>query len=306
MECTKAGEQLAIDSLDALRRGGNVVTNDLHFSGSLHNYVGLRRAGVDVRVVRASSDFQVTAERMESAMDARTALVAVSLVSNVNGHIEPIADLARAAHSRGALVYADIIQAAGAVPIDVGSMGIDIAATSSYKWLFGIHGAGFVYVRRDLQGTAIPDRLFPGHVQRLYEPWSSPAGRDDGFRYTAPSTAERYQPGHVSYLGYAAVYEGLGFIESVGGPATIQRHRAGLVARLLDRLDSARYRLITPEPERSPILSLLVSDPESLRARLAAATVVVGVGGDMANLVRVSPAIYNDDADIDRLAAVLR
>jgi selenocysteine lyase/cysteine desulfurase len=80
VECTKAGEQLVIETLEPLWRGGNVVTNDLHFSGSLHNYEGLRRAGVDVRVVRADDDFRVNAERMVDAMDARTALVAVSLV----------------------------------------------------------------------------------------------------------------------------------------------------------------------------------------------------------------------------------
>jgi selenocysteine lyase/cysteine desulfurase len=305
VECTKAGEQIVIDGLEPLRRGANVVTNDLHFSGSLHNYEGLRRAGVDVRVVRADSDFRVSAERMAEAMDARTALVAVSLVSNVNGHIEPVADIARAAHDRGALVFADIIQAVGAIPIDVEAMGIDVAATSSYKWLFGIHGAGFLYVRKDLQGTTLRDGQFPGHVQRLYEPWSSQREAPGAMRYSAPASAVRYQPGHVSYLGYAAVYEGLGFIESVGGVAAVQRHSTALIARLLERLDMNRYRVITPEPDRAPILSLLVRNVRGLREQLTAAGVVVGVGGDIESLVRVSPAIYNDEADIDRLAAVL-
>jgi selenocysteine lyase/cysteine desulfurase len=109
----------------------------------------------------------------------------------------------------------------------------------------------------------------------------------------------------VSYLGYAAVYEGLGFIESVGGVAAVQRHSTALIARLLERLDMNRYRVITPEPDRAPILSLLVRNVRGLREQLTAAGVVVGVGGDMESLVRVSPAIYNDEADIDRLAAVL-
>jgi selenocysteine lyase/cysteine desulfurase len=304
VECTKAGEQLAIEGIDALWRGGNVVTNDLHFSGSLHNYEGLRRAGLDVRVVRAGPDFVVPVDRMVAAMDRRTALVAVSLVSNVNGHIEPVAELSRAAHARGALLYADIIQAVGAIPVDVRAMGIDIAASSSYKWLFGIHGAGFLYVRRELQGTVLRDRLFPGHVQRQYAPWvAQPSGPD--LSYVAPAGATRYQPGHVNYLGYAAVFEGMKFIEQVGGPVAIQRHATGLVARLLARLDRDRYGVITPGPDKAPILSLRVTDVSAIATRLAAARVVVGIGGDMAGLLRISPAIYNTEADIDLLAEVL-
>ena len=303
--CTKAGEQLVLDGLPALRRGGNVVTNDLHFSGSLHNYDGLRRAGLDVRVVRADPDFIVSAERMAEAMDENTALVAVSLVSNVNGHREPMTELARLAHDRGAIVFADIIQAVGAVPIDVEASGIDVAAASSYKWLYGIHGAGFLYVRQALQGSLLlPDRLFPGHVRRRYAPWSTDLA-EGPYTYEPPRDATRYQPGHVSYLGYAAVYEGMGFIEEMGGPAGILSHATALSGRLVDALDPDRYRLLTPDPAGSPILSFQARSVDGLRERLDRAGVVVGVGGDMDRLVRVSPSVYNTTDDIDRLAEVL-
>jgi selenocysteine lyase/cysteine desulfurase len=304
VESTKAGEQLLIEGLPALRRGGNIVTNDLHFSGSLHNLDGLRRAGMDVRIVRASPAFEVSLERMADEIDDRTALVTVSLVSNVNGHIEPIAELARLAHDRGAVVFADVIQAAGAIPIDVHGMGIDVAACSSYKWLFGIHGAGFLFVADRLQGTVLPDRLFPGHVRRTYVPWSEGVGAADDFTYTPPSTAERYQPGHVNYLGYAAVYEGLRFLHDVGVPR-VRAHSAALVARLLDQIDQEAYGVLTPQPDQTPILSLRPWSVEGLRELLASAQVTVSVGGDMDRLMRISPAIFNTPADIDRLAEVL-
>jgi len=306
VECTKAGEQLVIENLEPLWKGGNVVTNDLHFSGSLHNYEGLRRAGLDVRVVPADESFTVTLDRMAGAIDSRTALVSVSLVSNVNGDIAPVAGLARLAHDRGAVLFADIIQAAGAIPIDVGAMGIDAAAASAYKWLFGIHGAGFLYVRHDLQGTALRDRLFPGHVRRNFPPWVDRPDPDaDRWTYSPPSSAVRYQPGHVSYLGYAAAYEGLRFIERVGGVEAIQRHSSGLTARLLSQLDRRRYQVLTPEPGRAPILALRPRSVEGLQDRLRRAAIVASVGGDLARLIRVSPAIYNTDRDIDRLAEAL-
>jgi selenocysteine lyase/cysteine desulfurase len=306
VESTKAGEQIAIEGVESLRRGGNVVTNDLHFSGSLHNYEGLRRAGLDVRVVRADRDFDVALDRMADAMDERTALVAVSLVSNVNGRIEPVVALSRLAHERGALLYADIIQAVGAIPVDLHALGVDIAAASSYKWLFGVHGAGFLYVRDEVQGAALADHLFPGHVRRTYAPWiDSPASGLGEFRYGPPASAVRYQPGHVSYLGYAAAFEALGFLQRVGGVEAIQAHSTALVARLLNQLDTDAYRVLTPQPDRSPILALQPASMAGTAERLAAAKVVAGVGGDMDRLLRISPAIYNNEQDVDRLVDVL-
>ncbi len=301
VHCTKAGEQVVIDGLPRLRRGGNLVTNDLHFSGSLHNFEGLRRGGVDVRVVRAA-DWRVDPEEMIAAMDANTALVAVSLVSNINGHLEDVRRLADAVHRRGGYLYADIIQAAGVVPFSVTDLGIDAAACSGYKWLYGPHGSGFLYVRRDLQGEAIEDRLFPGHARFNYRPWVDlPDERQGPWGYQPPADAGRYQPGHVSYLGYAALEAGLSFIEETGVDQTRQ-HAVQLNMRLLDSVNLNRFEPISPHAQEVPILTFRVADPDSLRSRLMAAQVVVSLAGDR---LRISPAVYNNEDDIDALVEVM-
>ena len=301
VHCTKAGEQIVIDGLDPMRYGKNIVTNDMHFGGSLHNLVGLRRAGADVRIVRGR-DWDVSLEDMEAAIDDQTALVAVTLLSNVTGRIEPMRELAEIAHSHGALVYADIIQASGIVPMNVRELGVDFAASNGYKWLYGVHGAGFLYVREELQGGTLPDRLFPGHVRFNYPPWVPQPDPDaDDLVYRAPLDASRYQPGHVSYLGYCAVYEGLKFIDRIGVQTALD-HSVRLNQRLKDQLDPDRYECITPEVERSPIITFAVPNARRLENRLRAADVVVTLAR---NYVRVSPAVYNSDDDIDGLAEAL-
>jgi len=301
VQCTKAGEQIALEAVDALRQGKNIVTNDLHFTGSLHNLIGLQQAGLDVRIVR-SRDWQVRVEDMQAAIDDRTALVAVSLVSNINGHIEDIEALSAAAHRHGALVYADIIQAAGIVPLNVKRMGIDVAACSCYKWLYGVHGTGFLFVRRDLQGARLPDRLFPGHIRHNYAPWvENPDAAHGDFIYQAPDDARRYQPGHVSYLGYCAAYEGLTFLHEVGVEQALA-HSVALNRHLLAGADPDRYTCITPDVERSPLITFIARDLEAVQPRLEAANVVVSLSG---NRIRVSPALYNNTDDMDRLIAVL-
>ena len=301
VQCTKAGEQIVLDGLPALQRGGNVVTNAFHFSGSLHNLIGLRDAGLDVRIVK-DTDWQVSLDAMEAAIDDRTALLDVTLVSNINGRMEHVADLARRIHDQGGFLYADIIQAAGIVPVDVRAMGIDFAACSGYKWLYGPHGVGFLYVRKELQGIALPDGLFPGHVGHNYSPWvpePDPAFGD--FTYRPATDARRYQPGHVCYLGYAALDQGLRFIEDVG-VRELQRHSVRLAQRLRERLDGSRYRSISPEDLQSPIAAFVVDDAGALEPRLRAANIVISLGR---NSFRVSPAIYNNEEDIDLLVEVL-
>ena len=298
VHCTKAGEQIVLDGVPGVREGGNVVTNDLHFSGSLHNLEGLRRTGVDVRVVRGDRR-DVGLDAMKAAVDDRTALVCVTLVSNLNGRIEALPALAAHAHERGALVYADIIQAAGIVPIDVKALDVDFAACSTYKWLYGPHGTGFLYVRKDRQGRALEDRLFPGHVRHNYTPWVDAPDPDHGaFVYSPRIDGRRYEPGHVSYLGYCAVHAGLEFIAR-HGPASLLAHSVGLNQRLHARLDPERFPCWSPHVDRSPIITFRVRDPDAVRSRLRAAGVVVALRG---HHLRVSPGPYNVAADIDRLA----
>ncbi len=300
VHCTKAGEQIVLDGLPSIRSGGNIVTNDLHFSGSLHNLLGLRRSGIDVRIVK-STNWSTDLEAMQAAIDQKTALVTVSLVSNINGHMESMRQLADTGHRNGALVFADIIQAAGIVPLNVRELGIDFAACSGYKWLFGPHGAGFFFAAKQRQGADLPDRLFPGHVQHNYAPWTeaTPSGQDD-YLYDAPSDAQRYQPGHVSYWGYACLHEGLKFIASQGVDRLLN-HSTSLTERLNRQLDNNRFRRITPQIAGSPIITYL-SDDRELPNRLAAEKLVVGIAG---RRIRISPAIYNNEDDIDRLVMVM-
>lgn len=301
VHCTKAGEQIVLDGLDPAGHGRNIVTNDMHFTGSLHNLVGLQRAGTDVRIVR-NRDWDVPVEEMAAVIDDRTALVAVTILSNITGRIEPMRELAEIAHAHGALVYADIIQAAGIVPLDMRRLGIDFAAANGYKWLYGVHGAGFLYVREEHQGTVLPDRLFPGHVRYNYPPWVVRGDPEaDALLYEPPTDASRYQPGHVSYLSYCAVFEGLKFIHRIGVERALE-HSVRLTRRLEERLDPDRYQRISPALGRSPIMTFISRDPTRLERRLRAANVVVTLDADR---VRVSPAIYNTNGDMDLLAEAM-
>ena len=160
-QSTQVGENIVANGMDIQGAGGNVVTNDLHYSSCLYNYKMRQQQGLDVRIIR-HRDWQLDLADFEKAIDDKTKLVALTLVSNVNGYLADVKAISDLAHARGAYVYADIIQAAGAVPIDVQAMGIDFAACSTYKWLMGLRGLAYLYVKKNLQGSVVRPTQFGG------------------------------------------------------------------------------------------------------------------------------------------------
>ena len=116
---TSDGENIVVMGLElAKQKGANIVIDELHFTTSLFMYKELEKKGVELRIVK-HKNWKIDPEHMAKAIDRNTKLVSLALVSNVNGFMHDCKTVADIAHARGALVFADIIQAVGAVPVDM-------------------------------------------------------------------------------------------------------------------------------------------------------------------------------------------
>jgi selenocysteine lyase/cysteine desulfurase len=300
--CTKAGEAAVVNGLRIQESGGNLVTNDLHYAGSIHDYIGRRKAGMDVRIVK-HRDWRIDLHDIEKAVDKKTKLISITLVSNVNGWVEDAKALSALAHANGAYLYADIIQAAGSVPVDVKALGLDFAACSNYKWLQGARGAGFLYVREDLQGSIVKDLSFPGYVHFNYSPWvTARDGSADDYPYVAPRGADRYEAGHVSYVGYAGQYEVLKRMLALG-VENIYAYTKPMCDRLKKELPGMGYKLITPMDAQSSLVVVQAKDLKATMEKLRKADIQVTSAGE--NRVRISPGLYNNTEDITRLLSAM-
>ena len=312
---TTVGENLIVNGMDL--NGGNVVTNDLHYTASLANYLTRRdKFGLDVRIVK-HRDWQIDIADMEKVVDKNTKLISVSFVSSVNGHVEDLKKLSDLAHAHGAYLFADIIQGCGATPLDVKAMGVDFASCGMYKWLQGEHGFGFMYVKEDLQGTVVKGTQFTGHPDYNYEPWTdSPDPAKPEYIPHPREGIAQFECSTPAVINYAGQLESFRFIEELGID-NIRAHARELTSRLEKEVPPLGFTLITPEGAESGIRAFSIpirtrSAPRSPkrtkrgRANIsitgANSALTVGRGG---NQVRFSVSVYNNHEDVDKVLDVL-
>jgi selenocysteine lyase/cysteine desulfurase len=299
---TQVGENAVVNGMNIQASGGNVVTHDLHYENCLHNYKMRQRAGLDVRIVK-HRDWQIDIRDLEKVVDNKTKLIATTLVSNVNGSVQDVKAMSDLAHAHGAYLFADIIQAAGAVPIDVKALGIDFAACSTYKWLTGLRGFGYLYIREDLQHTVVKPTEFAGSIQFNYRPWAAtpnPSAPEMGF--TPRKGIAAFEVGNMSNVGSYCQYESLQYIQRLG-VENIRAHARPLTSRLQRELPALGYPCITPQGNESPIVTFLVKDTKATAERLRRANIEVTLR--FGNQMRIAVSVFNNMQDVERLLQAL-
>ena len=292
---TSDGENIVVLGLDLPKRGGNVVIDELHFTTSLYMYKELEKKGLELRIVK-HRDWAIDIKDMDRAIDRNTRLVSLALVSNVNGYRHDCKAVSEIAHARGAYVFADIIQAVGAVPVDMRGLGIDFASAGTYKWLMGERGFGFLYVRADLQDTVLPTTRY-GHRQvtnfnRATLTWEPLPG------------AAKYEAGGIPVMLAACVSEGIDYLRTLGLDK-IGAHAKRLTARLQRELPPLGLKSLTPEATETPIVAFEVKDAGATAKALQAARLTATVVANESRL-RLSVSVFNNDEDIDRVVEVFR
>ena len=284
--------------------GAGVVTDALHYDASLAIYGEMARRGTPVTVIRPRTDGRIDLADVRARIGRNTRLVAVSLVSSSTGFTHDLAELCAVAHTRGALVYADIIQAAGAMPVDVRASGVDFACCGTYKWLMGDFGTAFLYVRGDRrdrlhrsEGGWRQLRAQQGHALP-YEPPGPALGSYELGKDTPALFA-------VSTPAWGALAVAAASIDPVLalGVERIAAHRAPLLAQLREGLARPDLLPLTPPGTPGPVLAYAVKGAtRRFDAPLKAAGVTISTYDDR---IRISPSVYNTPEDIDRLLAVL-
>jgi cysteine desulfurase/selenocysteine lyase len=266
---------------------------------------------VEVRSV-PDRDGAIDVQAMIDHIDDRTRLVTAATVTFAPGFRTDVAALGRVCRENGIFFLVDGVQSVGVVATDVEAMLVDGLAVSTQKGLCGLYGMGFLYCRREWA-----DRITPAALARF----SVDLGADvheatmgDG-RYELMPGARRFDVGNYNFPAAVTAEPSLDLLLDVG-PAKIEDYVCGLSHRLAGGLHQQGLQVSGGPP--GPHLAHIVTagqftrethessgDPEAdaLYKHLSDNDVILTVRRGM---LRFSPHLYNNEADIDRILDLVR
>lgn len=219
-----------------LRPGDHVVTSSMEHNSVMRPLRALeagRSLGVrhderiELTVVPCTPDGFLDPARLEAALRPNTALIVLNHASNVCGSLLPVAEAGAIARRHECLLLVDAAQTAGAYPIDVEAMQIDLLAFTGHKALFGPTGTG---------GLVIGERVDVARLRPLRQGGTGSRSEREEQPDFLPDLCESGTPNAV---GLAGLLAGVRWVQAQG-VAAIRRREMALTRRLLDGLGEIR------------------------------------------------------------------
>jgi cysteine desulfurase/selenocysteine lyase len=291
-----------------LGAGDVVVLTEMEHHSNLVPWLALRaERGIELRFLPVTDDGLLDLSRLEETLDGAK-LLGVTAVSNVLGTINPVRQLADAAHAAGALILIDGAQQAPHLPTDVKAMDVDFFGLTGHKML-GPTGIGALWARLELL-EAMPPFLGGGEMIRDV--------RLDGFTTNdVPWKFEAGTPPIAEVVGLTAAVDYLTAI----GMSAVRQHERDLTAYALSALQERYPDLVIhgsyDADRRGGVISFNYKDvhPHDLSQVLDESGVCVRAGHHCAKplmrrfgvgaTARASFSVYNDRADVDALVEAL-
>jgi len=271
-----------------------VVMVELEFPSIQYFYHEQRRLGARVEVVPTLDHIRIDLDRLLAAIDETTLLVPISQVLFRSSCIVDARAIVERAHRVGAHVILDVFQAAGTIPLDVCSLGVDFAVGGVLKWLCGGPGVAYLYVREDLRSKLRP--ALTGWMAHR-SPFAFETGaidpRDDSFRFLNGTP-------HIPAL--YACEPGLEILNKIG-IAAIREKSVHMTARLVEGARSRGWHVNTPEnpAERAGTVSVECPHAHEVCRELLAREILVDYRPKAG--VRISPHFYNREDECDSTLA---
>ena len=298
------GDNIAIrGAAEALEGTGrrHLVASAIEHEAVLNTLKALARRGWQTTLLPVDQSGVASPAALQEALTDRTVLVSVMHANNEIGTIQPVAELARLAHERGALFHTDAVQSAGKIPVNVKALGVDLLSVSAHKF-YGPKGVGALWIRRGLRVLPL---LTGGRQERSRRAGTENVPGIVGMGVAATIAAGKMES-EGSRLGAMRDRLEAGILRAVPGTAVngSPDHRVPNTTNIsFDRIE-AESLLIALDLE-----GVAVSTGSACSSGTLEPSHVLKAMGFNAhrtqNSIRFSLGARNTDAEIDRVIAVL-
>jgi cysteine desulfurase/selenocysteine lyase len=299
-----------VDSRFALQPGDRIVVSELEHHANLIPWQQLaKRTGAELVWFPIDSDGRLDQSELDSLINEKTKIVAITHQSNVLGTIVPLEKIVKRAHSVGAVVVLDACQSAPHFAIDVKTLGVDFLAFSGHKAL-GPTGIGILWGRSEYLNQMEPFLTGGSMIESVTMTEAKWAQSPKRFEAGVPNMAQA--------VGLAAA---IGYLNNLGMD-NVAKHEKELTAYALNKFSGLKnVDVIGPKNnvDRGSVLSFTIEGihPHDVGQVLDQYGVAVRTGHHCAwplmkklglvGTTRASFYVYNDEADVDALVdAVLQ
>ena len=275
-------------AIDFTSNRGQVIATEAEFPTVGHVWLAQQRRGADVAWVPVREG-RVDLTDYDLLLSPRTAIVSACHGYYLNGATQDLAALAARVHTAGALLYVDAYQTLGAMSVNVKTMDVDFLASGNLKYLMGVPGIAFLYVKPEL-------------VQRLHPTVTGWFGRSDPFAFAVKqldwsATASRFDSGTPPIMNAYIARAGMEMLAEIG----IERIRAWhevLARRLIDGGKAHGLTLHggTDVAQKTANTAFVVADSHAVEQAMRKRGVVASARGPV---IRLAPHFYTSLEDVD-------
>ena len=233
-----------------LSPGDHAISTDLEHNSVLRPLYALHEQGVALSFVPADKQGRVRYEDFASLFRPKTKAVICTHASNLTGNMLDLACIAAMAHEHGALLVVDASQTAGAVPIDMTAMGVDVLCFTGHKGLMGPQGTGGLCIR---PGVEIRPLLRGGSGVHSFD------------RQQPAAYPTRLEAGTLNSHGIAGLDAAVDYLLSEG-VAVIEKREQALMRRFYENvcdIDGVQVYGDFAAPQRAAIVALNIRDYDS-------------------------------------------
>lgn len=271
------------------KAGDRIILNDVEFPANVYPFLQLKEKGVEIDFIKSTNGI-VTAEEVINAVRPRTKLISISFVQFLSGYKVDLEMIGKACKERGIIFCVDSIQGLGAVKLDIEKYNIDFLANGTQKWMLGLQGLAFIYVRKELQ-----DKMKSAPVG-----WLAVKNAWDllNFDLETKETAERFQPGTLNNLGIYAFNSSMKIFKEFGFDE-IEKQILDNSKYFIEKLDETGYKSSLhslPEKYLSGIISFRNENGQKIFDHLNRKKIVCSL---REGYIRFAPHFYNTKQEID-------